>query len=92
MTSPSAAIACTPNRHVNAIAARPTVHIDRGRASFLAEYSRRIECWIGREPVAIGHLDLWQFFTVELSIRGKNSVQAQNVGGDRVGVVSAEAV
>jgi hypothetical protein len=36
--SPSAAIAHTPHSHINAVAARPAAHFDRGRAiSFLAE-------------------------------------------------------
>src|SRR6266404_1981006 len=48
------------------------------------------ELWFGNEAVAIGHLDLRQAVVVELRIRRRDSVQTQDVGDSRIGVVDAE--
>src|ERR1700724_618190 len=73
--SPSAAIACTPHNHIAAIAARPMALFGRTLAiSFFAEEARRIEFPIGRESVAVGHLDLRQALAIELAIRGKDAI------------------
>jgi hypothetical protein len=64
--------------------ARPAIALVLLGFRYLAEFRVRAE------PVAIGHLDLRQAVLVELAFPGKDPVQAQNIGGHRIGIVDTE--
>src|SRR5262249_49803904 len=94
--SPSAAIARTPNKnHVAAIntkAASLVGGLTTLTISFLSARPGWPELRLRNKTVAILHLDVWQTCLVELAVGGKDAVEAQDVGGDGIGLARVERV
>src|ERR1700730_6854553 len=66
---------------------RPEIELD---LSALPGFRYFAELGFRDKSVAIWHLDLRQGLLVELPVCGKYPVQAQDISGDRIGVVDAE--
>src|SRR6516225_8426892 len=92
--SPSAAIARTPNKKhvaaINAKAANLVGGLTTLTISFLSARPGWPELRLRNKTVAIWHLDVWQTCLVELAVGGKDAVEAQDVGGDGIGLVDAQ--